>query len=204
MRLVAWSLLCSSTGVYHRFPTIRKPGSFMRAPEAAPGDSRERSPDGESLLSPMVRQGRLSAATPPAPPGAFHPGIVCAVEKQIIVGYRYDRPATAADRAAALAAGYVPTDAFSVCQEVYDEMPAAEQTTFEPIAPLVDPAKLAVAAFVSALVLGLGGGVLSTARFLDGSPNGMPPLDDLQEYAELQSYSPAEALVGLIFRPPRS
>ena len=149
-----------------------------------------------------TRQSRPPPAPPPAPPGAFHPGIVCAVKQQIIVGYRYDRPATPADRAAALAANYIPIDTFSVCQEVYDELPAAEQATFEPIAPLIDPAKLAIAAFVSALVLGLAGGVLSTARFLDGSPNGAPLLEEPQEYAEVQSYSPAEALVALIFRPP--
>ena len=40
----------------------------------------------------------------------------------------------------------------------------APQATCMPVAPLIDPAKLAVAAFASALVLGLAGGVLSTAR----------------------------------------
>ena len=143
------------------------------------------------------------ATAPPCPPGAFHPGIVCAVSKQLIVGYRYARPATAADRQAARDAGFDPTDAYSICQQAFDSLPPTEQRTFERIEPPVDPAKLALVAFASALALGLAGGVLSTAKLLDGRPNGAPPLDALPDYAEVGGYSPAEQLVALIFRPPR-
>ena len=129
--MVSWSLLCCSsthalhaTGVHRRLPTMRRRmGALMGAPEeAAPGD--------ESLVSPMARPPTApppASCPPPTAPGAFHPGIVCAVQKQIIVGYRYDRPATAADRAAARAAGYVPIDTYSICQEAYDALPAADQ-----------------------------------------------------------------------------
>ena len=129
--MVSWSLLCCSsthalhaTGVHRRLPTMRRRmGALMGAPEeAAPGD--------ESLVSPMARPPTApppASRPPPTAPGAFHPGIVCAVQKQIIVGYRYDRPATAADRAAARAAGYVPIDTYSICQEAYDALPAADQ-----------------------------------------------------------------------------
>ena len=56
---------------------------------------------------------------------------------------------------------------YSVCTHTIHNI--ARQATFVPVAPLVDPAKLAAAAFVSALVLGLAGGILSTARLLAGS-----------------------------------
>lgn len=123
--MVAWSLLCCSsahalhaTGVHRRLPTMRRRmGALMGAPEE---------------VSPMARPPTApppASRPPPAAPGAFHPGIVCAVQKQIIVGYRYDRPATDADRAAARAAGYVPIDTYSICQEAYDALPAADQAT---------------------------------------------------------------------------
>ena len=121
--MVAWSLLCCSsahalhaTGAHRRLPKMRRRmGALMGAPEE---------------VSPMARPPTApppASRPPPAAPGAFHPGIVCAVQKQIIVGYRYDRPATDADRAAARAAGYVPIDTYSICQEAYDALPAADQ-----------------------------------------------------------------------------
>ena len=138
----------------------------------------------------------------PPPPGAFHPGIVCAVEKTLIVGYRYARPATPSDRQAAIDAGYEPLDEYSICQAVYDALPPEDQQTFERVAPPVDPARLALIAFALALLLGGAGGILSTGRFLDGSWNGAPPLEPLDDYAELPRLSPAESLVALVFRPP--
>ena len=143
-----------------------------------------------------------SSSLPAPPPGAFHPGMVCAVSKKLIVGYRYARPATAADRRAATDAGYSPMDTYSICQGVYDELDPSEQSSFEAIAPPIDPAKLAALAFGSAIALGLAGGVLSSGRLLDGSANGLGGLDALPEYAEVQPLSPAEWLVALIFRPP--
>ena len=80
---------------------------------------------------------------------------------------------------------------------------AQEQRGFERISPPIDPAKLAIAAFAAALLLGGVGGLLSTARLLNGAPNGAPPVDALPDYAELPPLSPAEGLVALIFRPPR-
>ena len=139
---------------------------------------------------------------PRPPPGAFHPGMVCAAKQRLIVGYRYARPATPAEQQAATAAGYEPLPQYSLCQEAFDELSPQEQQTFERIAPPVDPARLALAAFVAALALGSVGGVLSTGRLLDGSWNGAPPLEQPQDYAELPPLSPAEALVALIFRPP--
>ena len=138
----------------------------------------------------------------PPPPGAFHPGIVCAVKQQLIVGFRYDRPATAEDQQAARTAGYQPIATYSLCQEAFDELPPEDQATFQRVAPAVDPARLAVAAFVASLVLGSVGGVLSTGRLLDGSWNGAPPLEEPSDYAELPQLSPAEKLVALIFKPP--
>ena len=54
----------------------------------APARRRRRAPSRE----------RCADGSPP--PGGFHPGIVCAMKQTLIVGYRYDRPATAADRQA--------------------------------------------------------------------------------------------------------
>ena len=141
-------------------------------------------------------------APQPPPPGAFHPGMVCAATQKLIVGYRYARPATAADRQAAIDAGYNLMETYSICQAVYDQLTPEEQAGFERIDPPVDPAKLAALAFASALVLGAVGGVLSSGRLLDGSANGAPPLDELADYAEVPRLSPAEGLVALIFRPP--
>ena len=145
-RLFTWSLLCCScshalhatgvhyrcahaTGVHRRLPTMSKRmRAFMgAAEEAAPGDGRESSLDGESSARPPTAPPPAPRTPPPPPlasppppppaaPGAFHPGIVCAVQKQIIVGYRYDRPASAADQAAARAAGYNAMDTYSICQ----------------------------------------------------------------------------------------
>jgi hypothetical protein len=129
--------------------------------------------------------------------------MVCAATERLIVGYRYARPATAADQQAARAAGYDAMETRNLCQAAWDALPADERATYERIAPPVDPLKLALAAFVASLALGLAGGVLSTARFLDGSSNGAPPLEALPDYAELPPLSPAEALVALVFRPPR-
>lgn len=141
------------------------------------------------------------------PPGAFHPGIVCAVNRQLIVGYRYSRPSTPADRQAALDAGYTPIGEYSICQEAYAALPAEEQQTFERVAPPLEPVKLSLLAFAAALLLGAVGGVLSTGQFLDGSPNGLPPLDPLSDSEMLldsgmPQLSPAEWLVALVFRPP--
>lgn len=94
-------------------------------------------------------------------------------------------------------------DSYSVCQEAFDGLPPAERATFERVYPPVDPARLALVAFASALVLGAVGGFASSGRRLDGTPNGAPALDALPEYAEVPPLSPAEALVALVFRPPR-
>lgn len=145
---------------------------------------------------------RMQAPVSEPPPGAFHPGIVCAVNRQLIVGYCYARPSTPADRQAALDAGYTPIDSYSICQQAYDALPAEEQLTFDRIAPPLEPVKLSLLAFAAALLLGAIGGVLSTGQFLDGTPNGSPPLDPLVEYSETPQLSPAEALVALVFRPP--
>lgn len=94
-------------------------------------------------------------------------------------------------------------DTYNLCQEAWDALPVSEQSSFERIAPPIDPARLALLAFASSLLLGSVGGVLSSGRFLDGSANGSPALEALPDYAEVQSLSPAEALVTLVFRPPR-
>ena len=146
--------------------------------------SAERLPPVASPCRARTRLGPPPEAKPP-PPGAFHPGIVCAVTQRLIVGYRYTRPATAADQQAAANAGYSPMDQYSLCQTAFDALPPAEQTTFKRIDPPADPAKLAALAFASALLLGALAGVLSTGRLLDGTANGAPPLDELADYAEV-------------------
>ena len=108
-----------------------------------------------------------------------------------------DRPASIARRMLAQPNGTPPPDS-----QKLDELPPEDQATFQRVAPTVDPARLAVAAFVASLVLGSVGGVLSTGRLLDGSWNGAPPLEELSDYAELPQLSPAEKLVALIFKPP--
>ena len=136
------------------------------------------------------------------PPGAFHPGMVCAAKQTLIVGYRYARPATEEDRQAATAAGYNPMETYSLCQEAFDELSPEEQCTFECIDPPIDPARLAIAAFGAALLLGSAAGILSTGRFLDGSTNGAAVLEVPSEFAEAPTQSPAEALLGLVFGAP--
>jgi hypothetical protein len=130
----------------------------------------------------------------PPPPGAFHPGIVCAVKQQLIVGYRYERPATAADQQAAAAAGYQPIPTIRVATRGAGHLQARRADG--------RPVRLALAAFAASLILGSVGGVLSTGRLLDGRWNGAPPLEQLSDYAELPQLSPAEKLVALIFKPP--
>ena len=173
-------------------------GPRLRA-RAAPCLPALRSTQPRASVDPQAPQ---PPAPQPPPPGAFHPGMVCAATQKLIVGYRYARPATAADRQAAIDAGYNPMETYSICQAVYDQLAPEEQAGFERIDPPVDPAKLAALAFASALVLGAVGGVLSSGRLLDGSANGAPPLDELADYAEVPRLSPAEGLVALIFRPP--
>ena len=140
---------------------------------------------------------------PKPAPGAFHPGWVCAIKGGLIVGYRYARPSTPADRQRALDLGLTPMSQYSISQAAFDELSSEEQRSFERIAPPLDPAKLAIAAFVASLLLGSVGGILSTGRFLDGAINApTQQLEPLADFSELPPLSPAEALVGLIFRPP--
>ena len=159
--------------------------------------------------SPLPASASQNVPTPP--PGAFHPGVVCAVKRSIIVGYRYARPASDADRRAAVSAGYDTLDQYSICQEAFDDLPLDEQRGFERIAPPVDPAKLAIAAFAAALLLGYVGGVASSGRFLDGgdgsaifrgiAANGGVEQELLfyEDYMERPTPSPAEQLIGLVF-----
>ena len=154
------------------------------------------------------------------PPGAFHPGIVCAVQRTLIVGYRYARPATPAEQQAARAAGYTPTRDYSLCQDAFDALPAEAQAAFQRVPPPVDPARLALGAFAAALLLGAVGGLASTGRFLDGGDGsplfrwivagrvGSAPEETLwyDDYVPMPRpmpvASPAEQLVDLIFGLP--
>lgn len=156
------------------------------------------------------------ADVPTPPPGAFHPGWVCAVKRSLIVGYRYARPSTANERQAAADAGYTPMDQYSLCQDAFDELSASEQLVYERIPPPIDPAKLAATAFASALLLGGLGGLVSSGRFLDGgdgSPlfralagsglgGGADPYDLLREDYTVPQLSWGEQVVAMLFGLP--
>lgn len=150
---------------------------------------------------------------PAPPPGAFHPGWVCAVKRGLIVGYRYARPSTAGERQEAADAGYTPMAMYSICQEAFDELGEEEQLAYERIAPPIDPAKLAAGAFATALLLGAAGGLASTGRFLDGGDGsllwralaeggvggGADPYDLLREDYTAPTLSWGEQAVAAIF-----
>mmetsp|Transcript_41589 Transcript_41589/g.131220 ORF Transcript_41589/g.131220 Transcript_41589/m.131220 type:complete len:98 (+) Transcript_41589:110-403(+) len=94
-------------------------------------------------------------------------------------------------------------ESYSLCQAAFDRLSPAEQAAFSRIAPPVDPAKLAAAAFLAALALGLVGGALTSGRVPLGAAGGVGGGGGgLPDYAELPPLSPAEALVALVFRPP--
>ena len=174
------------------------------SPDAAVACRRWLSDDASPPQPPPQQEQEQQQSTVPKPaPGAFHPGWVCAIKGGLIVGYRYARPSTPADRQRALDLGLTPMSQYSISQAAFDELSSEEQRSFERIAPPLDPAKLAIAAFVASLLLGSVGGILSTGRFLDGAINApTQQLEPLADFSELPPLSPAEALVGLIFRPP--
>ena len=122
------------------------------------------------------------AAGSPSQPVGVHLGVVCDRTLNPIVGYRYTR------------AGSRPS--YDLCQAEYDKLSPEEQRSFERLAPTFTPRRAAIALSVMAAVA-------AALRFAPtaGSPTGTGASYDYDDFLELPPLSPAEELVGAIFRP---
>ena len=100
--------------------------------------------------------------------------------------------------------GYRYTDGkgYDLCQSEFDKLSANEQGRFKQVAPPVTPRRALIAAVAVAVAVQAiarpSGSERPGTRVLSGYADS---LDDLEEILELPPLSPAEELVGLIFKP---
>lgn len=128
---------------------------------------------------------RLCLASEPAQaPTGIHPGVLCDKTMNPIVGYRFTR------------SGSNPS--YDLCQAEFDKLPPEEQQRFDRFDPPITPRR--------ALLFVVAAAVAGRLAFGSSSPPRTPPREDLEDFEMLPPLSPAEELVGLIFRapPPRA
>jgi hypothetical protein len=139
----------------------------------------------------LTEDGTEPAAAPPVV--GVHPGVLCDKTLNPIVGYRYT------------VVGQQPS--YDLCEEEFAKLPQSAQRRFQRIAPPLTPRRVLLFAGAAAAAVT----TLTTGRLsLSLQPRNDAPArereaewdaDDIGDIRELPPLSPAENLLGRIFRP---
>jgi hypothetical protein len=112
-------------------------------------------------------------------PVGVHLGVVCDETMNPIAGYRYTRRGS--------------SPSYDLCQAEFDKLSSEEQVNFERVAPPLTPRRALIG-------LGAAAAAVAASSLVPPFPR-EDPLLFYDDFIEMPPLSPAEALVGFIFKP---